>query len=175
MNTDRPRIGISACLLGQPTRYDGGHKHQPTLCEALAAHLELVPLCPEAALGIPRPPVRLVQTGNRVQALTLDIDTDVTEQLLAFPASRRSELDSLCGFVLKARSPSCGWGSAPYFAETGEQQGSGDGLFAAFIRARYPSLPVSDEENLRQEAERQRFVAAVQETARQRRARDNKA
>lgn len=173
MNPDRPRIGISACLLGQPTRYDGGHKHQPTLCEALAAHLELVPLCPEAALGIPRPPVRLVQTGNRVQALTLDIDTDVTEQLLAFPASRRSELDRLCGFVLKARSPSCGLGSTPHFTETGEPHGTGDGLFAAFVRTHYPDVPLSDEENLQDEEKRQHFLAAVRETARQRRARDN--
>lgn len=175
MNPDRPRIGISACLLGQRTRYDGGHKRQAALCETLSRVLELLPLCPEASLGIPRPPVRLVQTGQGVQALTWDTDADVTGQLLNFPADRLTELDSLCGFVLKARSPSCGWGSAPHFAETGEQQGTGDGLFAAFIRARYPSLPVSDEETLRQEAERQRFVAAVQETARQRRARDNKA
>ncbi|MGE0394689.1 MAG: 2-thiouracil desulfurase family protein, partial [Vicinamibacterales bacterium] len=41
------RIGISRCLLGDLVRYDGGHKHVPSLVEWLAAHAEVWPICPE--------------------------------------------------------------------------------------------------------------------------------
>ena len=34
---ERPRIGISACLLGDEVRFDGGHKRDPFLVESLGA------------------------------------------------------------------------------------------------------------------------------------------
>jgi len=60
---DRVRIAVSACLLGENVRYDGGHKYDPYVAEELAAHCELVPLCPEmeAGMGVPREPVQRSQ------------------------------------------------------------------------------------------------------------------
>ncbi len=58
----RLTLAISACLLGNEVRYNGGHK-QSTLCsEVLGRHFDLVPLCPEVAIGLgtPRQPIRLV-------------------------------------------------------------------------------------------------------------------
>ena len=51
------RILISACLLGCRCRYDGASKPLGRL-EELAAHHELVPVCPEqlGGLATPRPP-----------------------------------------------------------------------------------------------------------------------
>ncbi|WP_153606376.1 DUF523 domain-containing protein, partial [Pseudomonas aeruginosa] len=43
-----PRLGISACLLGEPVRFNGGHKRS-ALCEELARHVEFVSFCPEQA------------------------------------------------------------------------------------------------------------------------------
>src|SRR5690625_7317653 len=57
-----PAVAVSACLTGQAVRYDGGHRHQAELLDALADRLELLPLCPEFRLGIPRPPVQRVLT-----------------------------------------------------------------------------------------------------------------
>ena len=56
MSDDRPRIGISACLLGQPVRFDTGHKRDPFLVETFGEHVEWVPVCPEveAGFGTPR-------------------------------------------------------------------------------------------------------------------------
>ena len=52
----RPKIAISACLLGHEVRYNGGHKAS-TLCrESLARHFDFVPLCPEVAIGLSTPP-----------------------------------------------------------------------------------------------------------------------
>lgn len=59
----KPRVGVSACLLGQPVRYDGQAKPHAWVRDVLARKAELVPLCPEtgAGLPVPRPPVRLVR------------------------------------------------------------------------------------------------------------------
>ena len=56
------RIGVSACLLGQKVRHDGGHKHSRYLTEVLGPFFDLIPVCPEAEVGMgtPRESVRLV-------------------------------------------------------------------------------------------------------------------
>ncbi len=66
MNTITPeiKIGISACLLGEQVRYDGGHKRDVFIHDTLSQYFNFVPVCPEVAigLGIPREPIRLVAT-----------------------------------------------------------------------------------------------------------------
>ena len=55
------RIGVSACLLGQEVRYDGGHKRDPFLVETFGRYVEWVHVCPEVEIGLgtPRDPIRL--------------------------------------------------------------------------------------------------------------------
>jgi uncharacterized protein YbbK (DUF523 family) len=50
------RIGISACLLGQKVRFDGGHKRSDFLVDVFGSFVEFVAVCPEveAGLGVPR-------------------------------------------------------------------------------------------------------------------------
>src|SRR3954466_16182711 len=61
MSGDRPRVGVSACLLGQRVRYDAGHKRDTFLTDVLGRHVEWVEVCPEveAGFGTPRGPMRL--------------------------------------------------------------------------------------------------------------------
>ena len=56
------RPGVSACLLGQQVRYDGGHKRDPFLTDTLGPFVEWIPMCPEVeiGLGVPRDTIRLV-------------------------------------------------------------------------------------------------------------------
>jgi uncharacterized protein YbbK (DUF523 family) len=63
------RIGVSACLLGEQVRYDGGHKRNAFLLEELALHVRFVPVCPEVGigLGVPRESIRLVRRGDRIR------------------------------------------------------------------------------------------------------------
>ena len=58
----KPKIGISACLLGENVRFNGGHKQSQLCSEVLAEYFDFLPLCPEVAigLGIPRETIRLV-------------------------------------------------------------------------------------------------------------------
>ncbi len=59
------KIGVSACVVGQRVRFDGGHKLSGFCQDTLAPHVEFVPFCPEMALGMPspRPAIRLMKTA----------------------------------------------------------------------------------------------------------------
>ena len=82
-----PRIGISACLLGNPVRFNGGHKESRLCSETLAQHFEFVPVCPEVAIGLgtPREPIRLVGDADAPRAVgTVRPELDVTDALSAY-------------------------------------------------------------------------------------------
>ncbi len=58
---DKPRIGISTCLLGEKVRYDGQHSQDHFLTDTFGRFVEWVPVCPEVecGLGTPREPMHL--------------------------------------------------------------------------------------------------------------------
>ena len=68
-NDAKLRLGVSACLLGNEVRYDGGHKRNPFLTDLLGPFVEWVPICPEveAGFGTPREAMHLVQDGTDVR------------------------------------------------------------------------------------------------------------
>jgi uncharacterized protein YbbK (DUF523 family) len=74
------RIGISACLLGQPVRFDGGHKRDAFLTETFGRFVEWVPVCPEVecGFGTPREAMRLVRVSEDVRLMTVRTGTDLT-------------------------------------------------------------------------------------------------
>src|SRR5690606_4696456 len=106
------RIGISSCLLGHAVRWDGGHKRDAFLVERLGRFVEWVPVCPELELGmgVPREPIRLVARGAGIRLVSVSGGVDWTARMRAFAQRRVRALArlGLCGYVLKARSPSCG-------------------------------------------------------------------
>ena len=102
------RLAVSACLLGEPVRYDGGSKPCTEVIE-LTKKNQVCPVCPERAAGFscPRPPAE--QVGERV---LLKGGTDVTRAFAdgaraECAAAQRAEVPLA---VLKAKSPSCGVG-----------------------------------------------------------------
>ena len=68
----RIRLGISACLLGQLVRFDGGHKRDPFLTDMFGRFVEWVPVCPEveAGFGPPRESMRLVRSSTFTRCAT---------------------------------------------------------------------------------------------------------
>lgn len=56
----KPKIAISACLLGENVRFNGGHKQSLLCCQTLADYFDFVPLCPEVAIGLGIPVNRSV-------------------------------------------------------------------------------------------------------------------
>ena len=77
------RIGISACLLGEQVRFDGGHKCNPFLTETLGRLVEWVPVCPEVecGFGTPREAMRLVRAEDGVRLLTVKTGIDLTARM----------------------------------------------------------------------------------------------
>jgi FdhD protein len=149
---DRPRVGISACLLGEPVRYDGRHKRDAWLVDVLGPQVEWVSVCPEveAGFGTPRETMELVHdSSGRMAVMTTETKRDVTDTLQRYADRRVEELAraDLDGYVLKADSPSCGL--------------EGPGLFAAVLTARMPDLPIVDERQLADGHMRQRFADGV--------------
>lgn len=115
--SDLPRVLVSACLLGQPVRYDGRDSGHPDLLQRWQAEGRVVPLCPEVAGGLPttRPPAEIpggqgaAVLDGQAQVVTVT-GLDVSE---AFLAGARQALalvreHGIRVAVLKAGSPSCG-------------------------------------------------------------------
>jgi uncharacterized protein YbbK (DUF523 family) len=135
------RIGISACLLGELVRYDGGHKRDSYLVETLGRYVEWIPVCPEVELGLgtPRETLRLVRIGEDVRMVMPKTGQDHTEGMWDFAQKRVRELEKedLCGYILKKDSPSCGMERVRVFDARGvphRAQASADGALAEGLR-----------------------------------------
>ena len=108
MRVKRPRILVSACLLGVNCRYNGERKKLEGI-ERLMERAELIPVCPEILGGLPTPRPPAERMGDRVMNRE---GADVTEayQLGAEETLRLAELFDARFALLKERSPSCGMG-----------------------------------------------------------------
>jgi uncharacterized protein YbgA (DUF1722 family)/uncharacterized protein YbbK (DUF523 family) len=159
------RIGISACLLGEPVRFDGGHKRDAFLTETFGRFVEWVPVCPEleCGLGTPREAMRLVHIEQGLRLLTVKTGIDLTEQMERFSRSRISALvrDDLSGYVLKKDSPSCGLERVKIYDRHGSAVRGGRGLFATALVEAFPHLPVEEEGRLADPRLRDNFIERV--------------
>src|SRR5262249_10486139 len=133
----KPKVGISACLLGHKVRYDGGHKRDFFLTETLGRFVDWVPVCPEveAGMGVPREAVRLTGTAQRGRMIGEKTGKDWTSVMRRFAAVRTRELAPLhlSGYVFKKNSPSCGIEKVRVYNSRGMPARSGRGLFAAAV------------------------------------------
>ena len=157
-------VGVSACLLGEKVRYDGGHSHDSNITGALGDFFVFVPVCPEVECGmsIPREPMRLEGDPRRPRLITVDSRIDKTKEITSFSRARAEELEkeALCGFIFKSNSPSCGlFGVCIH--NCGTSGGTVRGLFAAAMVERIPFLPVEEEKGLTDAGAREKFIERV--------------
>lgn len=160
------RIGVSACLLGEEVRYNGGHKRDPFLTDMLGQYVEWVPVCPEVEIGLgtPRPAMRLVRIGGDTRMVTPETGADHTEAMRSYSERRVGELlgERLAGYILKKDSPSCGMERVKlYPAEGGAPAKEARGLFADALLRRWPDLPVEEEGRLHDPLLRENFVTRI--------------
>ena len=123
-------ILVSACLLGEPCRYDGKSKPCPAVLSLRSTH-RLIPVCPEVAGGLPTPRTPSEIVGDRV--LMRD-GRDVTEEYQkgareALALALTHECDTA---ILKERSPSCGCGRIYDGTFSGTLK-NGNGITAALL------------------------------------------
>ncbi|MFT3929681.1 MAG: DUF523 domain-containing protein [Spongiibacteraceae bacterium] len=156
-------VAVSACLAGEKVRYDGDDRRLPVY-PLLHTALQLEPICPElgAGLGVPRPPVRLVENQNELRALGRDNPAlDVTAVLQRFAQQSLTLISSqhqLCGYLWKSRSPSCGFGSTPIFTADGIESDRGSGIQAAYFQRQLPHLSYGEETELTTENSALAFI-----------------
>ncbi|CAI0813051.1 YbgA family protein [Serratia entomophila] len=162
---DKIPIGVSACLLGEPVRFDGGHKRLAFAVEQLAPYVRFEAICPEMAIGlpVPRPALRLVKQPQRTaMRYSNDPNVDVTDKMQQFAERRVAQLQQLCGYIVCAKSPSCGMERVRVYSENGkDSRKSGAGLFTAELRRQMPWLPVEEDGRLNDAALRENFVERV--------------
>ncbi len=154
---------VSRCLLGERCRYDGEVIRNAAVVR-MGALVELVPVCPEVeiGLGVPREPIDVVLVAGRCRLVGRSSGRDLTARMEGFCRGFLETVGEVRGFVLKARSPSCGVGDAVVLDGKGEAVGSTDGLFAEAVLRRYGRELVETEVSLEDPTVFSRFVAAVQ-------------
>jgi uncharacterized protein YbbK (DUF523 family) len=141
----KPKVIISACLLGEYCRYDGKTKSVNAVIEAFKAY-KIIPFCPEAPLfGTPRERISVVKVDGKNRIITDETQIDVTHRL-------EEEINSFCdkypqvdAIVLKSKSPSCGLGTTPILNEEKRIISHGDGIAAKIFKVKYGKNFIKDE------------------------------
>lgn len=131
------------------------------MTDHLARYFELVPVCPEVAigLGVPREPIHLVGSAQSPRAVgTRNTVLDVTEPLAEYGRQMAWELRDISGYLFKSKSPSCGTKHVKIHGRSGSSRRIGRGIYAAEIMRENPLLPVEEEGRLNEPMRREGFV-----------------
>ena len=163
---ERIKVLVSACLLGEKVRYDGGHKRDLFLIETLGPFVEWVRVCPEADCGlpVPREAMRLVGDPKHPRLVTNKIGVDHTERMERWAKARLEELSGLdlCGYICKKDSPSSGMERVKvYGTGDGVPARTGAGVFTRMFMERFPRVPVEEEGRLTDPVLREMFIERV--------------
>lgn len=162
---DKIPLGVSQCLLGDPVRFDGGHKRNRYLTDVLSQYIEFHPVCPEMAigLGVPRKPIRLIVTDgqDRIRGIE-NPDLDVTDALAQEAESAVAAMPNICGYVFMQNSPSCAVFGLKRYGTNGHSIDSrGRGAYAKRFMELLPLIPVEEAGRLTDAGLRENFIARV--------------
>lgn len=107
------KLLISACLLGEKVRYDGGsHEHKlhdfQTQIQAWQQQQRIIPVCPETLGGLPTPrtPAEQQADGRIITRDGEDVSADFERG--AYKTLQLAQQHQAQAALLTARSPSCG-------------------------------------------------------------------
>jgi uncharacterized protein YbgA (DUF1722 family)/uncharacterized protein YbbK (DUF523 family) len=158
-------VGISACLLGDEVRFDGGHKRNRFVDDVLGRYFRWLRVCPEvgAGLGVPRETYRLSQTDNGERMVGNRSNTDVTDSVDQYARQHVEGLSPLRlrGYILKSNSPTCGMERVRLYDHNHVPTRTGTGIYAKRLMERYPHLPVEEEGRLNDPRIRENFITCV--------------
>ncbi len=159
----KPRIVLSRCINKEFVRYNGGII-KDDFVEKLEKYVELITVCPEVDIGmpVPRPSLLLAKIGEKIKMIEPNTKTDYTDKMEEFSVSFLKNLGEIDGFLLKAKSPSCGVKDAKlYKHDLKSPLGKTNGIFADYAINFFPYVPVEDEGRLRDFWIRQDFLTKI--------------
>lgn len=164
--SEKLKIGVSACLVGEDVRHSGGHCRNRFVTDKLSEFADFVPTCPEVAIGmgVPRETVRLERDGDSsINMRAPKSGRDFTDAMRTFANERAEELkdDDLDGYIFKKDSPSCGVFRVKIYEKDQPAERRGTGLFAERMMAAHPNLPVEEDGRLSDSGLRENFIEQV--------------
>src|SRR5690348_16019590 len=109
MDLVRPVIVVSQCLGFAAVRYNRAIIDAPFV-QRLASAADIIEVCPEVGigLGVPRRPIRMERGRGGIALVQPSTGRDITGDMHGYADSFLGSLGPVDGFILKARSPSCG-------------------------------------------------------------------
>ena len=168
MSDVRPNVFVSACLEYDACRFDGTMISDDYV-KRMKDVVNVIRVCPELMIGLgaPREAVRLVQRKDEEQKLLSSVHGhDYTEKMDHFITSYIDKLKNkdVDGFLLKAKSPTCGIGDVKVYQDIGKAQMSSarqDGMYGAAIKAHFPDHPIETERRISNYQIRENFFIHV--------------
>ena len=139
----------------------------------LEPHVDFVCVCPEVEIGLgtPRAPVRIVSSGVLLELIQPATGLDVSERMHSFSSGFLNGLKDVDGFILKNRSPSCGFMDVKVYSGPGKGASIGRtaGFFGGAVVDKFGDRAIEDEGRLRNLNLREHFLTRVFAFARFRR------
>ncbi|MCS7179985.1 MAG: DUF523 and DUF1722 domain-containing protein [bacterium] len=156
----RPKIVLSRCF-SEAVRYNGEIVNDDFV-NKLKRYVEYINLCPELdiGLGVPRKRVIIVNDNGFKRLIQPEANIDLTEKILIYSEKVINSLKDIDGFLLKAKSPSCGVGSSKIYKDE-KFVGKTYGFFAEKVREKFYYLPIEDEGRLKNQEIRQHFLVRI--------------
>ena len=139
---NEPKILVSACLLGENCKYNGGNNFAPAVAEFLKGR-EVLAVCPEmmAGMGCPRTPIEIVN------GVLMDRDGNNVDQAMRKAVAQAMDAirtENIQCAILQSRSPTCGVNQV-YDGTFSGRLISGSGIFAQALKdAGYQVLDAED-------------------------------
>lgn len=164
--SDKIPVGVSACVVGEQVRFDGGHKRLTFAVDDLASWVRFEPVCPEMGIGlpVPRPALRLVKNSEGDIGLRFSDKREggLTADMEAFARQRIRHFEYLCGYIVCAKSPSCGMERVRvYDADGKNNRKAGRGIYTRILMETFPWLPVEEDGRLHDPLIRENFVERI--------------
>jgi uncharacterized protein YbgA (DUF1722 family)/uncharacterized protein YbbK (DUF523 family) len=161
---ERPYLISSKCIGFEPCRYNG-LMITSSIVEKLREYAEFIPVCPEVGigLGVPRDPVRVVDTGNGLELFQPATGKKFAQKMKLFSDSFLNSVKTVDGFILKNKSPSCGVKAINVYTsfQDSRPRKDGVGLFAKNVIKKFSNIPVEDEGRLRNLFIRENFLTKI--------------
>ncbi|MEJ6563270.1 MAG: DUF523 and DUF1722 domain-containing protein [Euryarchaeota archaeon] len=163
----KPKLAISACLLGQKVRHNGDGAEVPNLTKSWSRHLDLVGVCPEVGIGMgtPRASTRLVKRQGRMHLIDPKTNDDLSQKMIDYAELQSDALTKagICGFVFKSASASCGLKRVKVSEDDHTTlRNDGTGLFTLVFTTLNPHIPVIEEGSLDDPLQAEHFLARVE-------------
>ena len=169
MKNIKPRIVLSKCINYEACRYNGLMMNSPII-EKMKDYVEFITVCPEVEIGlpIPRESIRLMRQGDEIRLVKSMSGEDFTDKMVSFSKEFVGKLEDIDGFILKSRSPSCGFKDVKLYSGIGKIPAISTksvGLFAQQVLDNFSHLAIEDEGRLTNLQLREHFLTKIYTTA----------